>query len=52
MTTITLVLDDQAINKIQAALVGLHEGQTIQEWLEHELNNNTDVIIEMLLGDM
>lgn len=41
-----------AFEKIQAHLdESSTDFSSVSEWLEHELNNNTDVIIEMLLGD-
>lgn len=57
MRKITIDLDDNAYNLLQEALqadnfavedLGL---TTVKQWLEHELNNNTDCIIEMLLSD-
>ena len=56
--TISLSLDDKTVNKLAQALLKhwpFHENnarpdEMIKEWLEADLNNNTDSIIEMLLN--
>jgi hypothetical protein len=49
MKKITLTLSDDAYEILSDAV--LEHDQTVKEWLEHELNNNTDAIVEMLLAD-
>lgn len=49
--TFTLEINKKAVNKILKALKEIDESQSIKQWLEQELNKNTDAIIEMLLSD-
>ena len=51
MTTIKLKLNDEAVEIIQRALDEHDEGYSVQEYLEYEINNNADVLVEMLLSD-
>jgi len=53
--TVTLTLKKSALKKLARALKEMNDGldttYTVQEYLEHELNKNTDVFIEMLMAD-
>lgn len=53
--TITLQIKISALKKIKNALNEMNEQlddtYTVREFLENELNNNTDAIIEMLMSD-
>ena len=52
MKTLTINLTEKAYHAIREALQEqTGEEHTVTEWLESELNDNTDVIIEMLLED-
>lgn len=52
MKTLTINLTEKAYLAIRKALKKqTDEEYTVTEWLESELNDNTDVIIEMLLED-
>ena len=54
MRTIQIELSEQAYSIIHEAL-SEHDDvaaeHSVRSWLEHELNNNTDTIVEMLLSD-
>lgn len=47
---ITLNLNPKIVKKFQKQLKEL-DGQTFEEWLEMEFNQNGDALLEMLLGD-
>jgi hypothetical protein len=49
-TQITLELNEKVVKKFEKQLKEM-DGQTFQEWLEMEFNQNGDVLLEMLLGD-
>jgi hypothetical protein len=49
--TFTLEIKKKAVNKILKALKEIDESLSFKQWLELELNKNTDAIIEMLLSD-
>lgn len=53
--TVTLTIKKSALKKLARALKEMNEDlettYTVQEYLEHELNKNTDVLIEMLMSD-
>jgi hypothetical protein len=53
--TVTLTINKSALKKLACALKemnqALDETYTLEQYLEHELNNNTDVLIEMLMSD-
>lgn len=49
-TQITLELNEKIVKKFEKQLKEM-DGQTFQEWLEMEFNQNGDVLLEMLLGD-
>lgn len=51
MRTLTINLTEEAYQAIRKALAEHDGAPTVTEWLETELNDNTDVIIEMLLED-
>ena len=54
MRIIQIELSEQAYNIIHEALSEhdeIAEKHSVRSWLEHELNNNTDVVVEMLLSD-
>jgi hypothetical protein len=50
MKTLTLNLTEDAYHAVREALAE-HGNFTVTTWLEHELNENTEAIIEMLLVD-
>jgi hypothetical protein len=47
---ITLNLNPKIVKKFEKRLKEM-DGQTFQEWLEMEFNQNGDALLEMLLGD-
>jgi len=47
---LTIYLDLASYEKIQQA-VEHASFDTVGEWLEHELNNNTHALVDMLLSD-
>lgn len=47
---ITLNLNPKIVKKFEKQLKEM-DGQTFQEWLEMEFNQNGDALLEMLLGD-
>lgn len=49
-TQITLNLNPKIVKKFEKQLKEM-DGQTFQEWLEMEFNQNGDALLEMLLGD-
>lgn len=53
--TVTLTINKSAIKKLTRALKEMNEAlddtYTLEQYLEHELNKNTDVLIEMLMSD-
>ena len=54
MRTIEIELSESSYSIIYKALSehdDVAEEHSVQSWLEHELNNNTDVVVEMLLSD-
>jgi len=55
MKKLTIELSDDAYQKLREAVEeyadAMDEELTVREWLEHELNNNCEAIIEMLLSD-
>ena len=52
MRTLTINLTDEAYQAIREALQEHIEcTATVTGWLEMELNENTEAVIEMLLGD-
>lgn len=52
MKTLTINLTDEAYQAIREALQkNLQCTATVTGWLEMELNENTEAVIEMLLGD-
>lgn len=52
MRTLTINLTEEAYQAIRTALVEQTDGEhSVTSWLESELNDNTEVIIEMLLED-
>lgn len=53
MRTLTINLTEEAYQTLRAALAEQEEGerQSVSSWLETELNDNTEVIVEMLLED-
>lgn len=54
MHAITIELTDEAYESLKEALVEHEEyaaEHSVRSWIEHELNDNTDAIIEMLLSD-
>jgi len=48
---ITLNLNDDAIAILQEALDEHPEGWTVKQYLEHEINNNAEALVETLLSD-
>lgn len=53
MRTLTINLTEEAYQVIRSALEEHVEGErhSVSSWLETELNDNTETIVEMLLGD-
>ena len=54
MRSLTIELTDEAYTAICEAIARQTDAvtaYTVTFWLENELNNNTDAIIEMLLSD-
>jgi len=51
MKTLTINLTEEAYQALRTALEQTDRPQTVTEWLETELNDNTEPLIEMLLGD-
>lgn len=54
MRIIQIELSEQAYQRIYDALAehdDVAEKHSVRSWIEHELNNNTDVVVEMLLSD-
>jgi hypothetical protein len=53
MRTLTINLTEEAYQALREALaeLSLSSKHSVTTWLETELNDNTDVIIEMLLSD-
>lgn len=56
MKTLTINVSDEAYQTIRTALrenlqCSEEPVATVSEWLEMELNENTEAVIEMLLGD-
>ena len=51
MRTLTINLTEEAYQAIREALAEHDDAPTVTTWLETELNDNTETIIEMLLED-
>ena len=53
MRAITINIKDEAYEAFKQALEehSVEEEHTVRSWLESELNDNTETIIEMLLSD-
>ena len=51
MRILTINLTDEAYQALRSALEQTDRPQTVTEWIETELNDNTEVIIEMLQED-
>lgn len=53
MRTLTINLTEEAYQAIRSALEEHVEGErhSVSTWLETELNDNTETIVEMLLED-
>ena len=53
MRTLTINLTEEAYQAIRAALTEHEAGErhSVSTWIESELNDNTETIIEMLLED-
>ena len=56
MRTLTINLTEEAYQAIREALqenlqCTEEPAATVTEWLEMELNENTEAVVEMLLGD-
>lgn len=55
MKKLTIELSDDSYQKLREAVEeyadAMDEELTVREWLQDELNNNTEVIVEMLLSD-
>lgn len=56
MKKLTLELTDEAYEELQEAVQAMCEDldekpMDVKTWLQNELNENTEVIVEMLLSD-
>lgn len=56
MKKLTLELTDEAYEELQEAVQAMCEDldekpMSVKTWLQNELNENTEVIVEMLLSD-